>query len=313
MEFNFDYDYNFLLDSVIVRKSFETNLATGNNWVTLTPIGNDRFLGALESTLNKPNGALFLYDYNLDTIMFIHVFSGGNDGKYPRFNLVEVNPGVYVGAAVNCIYKYNVNTSTYTSVSTSGTDAEHIHSKLAVDVNKYIYGITDDGYFTHIVRMTNQRDSISFVYSFDTIPGLNIAYFGSGFNYSNNGNFYCIGAGLILEYNPLLNKLTQKANHYLPSTGFLTLAPTSLGFVSIQKEKLLIKVNPNPADDYIVLKSIVDIENVKIYNSEGKLVLIKESSIKSLRLDISMFKPGLYLLAAKTTKKGTQYSKFIKK
>ncbi len=184
---------------------------------------------------------------------------------------------------------------------------------MAVDANKYIYGISDDGYSTHIVRISEQLDSIKFVYAFDTVSYVNYNYFGSGFNYSNNDNFYCIGAGLILEYNPLMNKLTQKANHYLPSTGFLTLASTSLGFGAIQKEKLLIKVNPNPADDYIVLKSIVDIENVKIYNSEGKLVLIKESSVKSLRLDISMFKPGLYLLAAKTTKKGTQYSKFIKK
>ena len=307
------YEYNYAQDSVIVHKAFETNPTTGLNRVTLTAIGNDRFLGTLESTTNKPNGALFLYDYNLDTIVFIHVFSGGNDGRYPKTHLIEVDPGVYVGSTGGCVYKYSVNTSTYTSVSTSGTDAYYLGNNMAVDANKYIYGITNDGYHLQIVRMTNQLDSISYVYDFDTVPGLGLTYFGSGFNYSNNGNFYCIGQGYLLEYNPILNKLTPRIINHPYSTGFLTLAPTSLGFESIKKEERLISIIPNPADDFILIKSEFDIAYVNIYNAEGKLILSKEKSSYSMRVDISIFKPGLYLLEAKTRKKGVRYSKFIKK
>ncbi|RUA30285.1 MAG: hypothetical protein DSY76_02590 [Bacteroidetes bacterium] len=307
------YEYNYTLDSVIVHEEFETDPSRTINRICLTPIGNDRFLGTVENTVNKPNGALFLYDFNLDTTIFIHVFSGGNDGKYPRSKMTEVEPGMFVGSTLGSIYKYDINTATYTSVPTSGTDAYYIGGDLAVDANKYIYGITCDGYQVHIVRFTDQLDSITYVCNFDTVPGLGITYFGGGFNYSNNGNFYCIDQGSLLEYNPILNKLTQKSVYYPASTGYLTLAPTSLGFESIPKAKSLISVIPNPADNYIMIKSDINITYVNIYNSEGKLVLHKETSPQSLPIDISIFKSGLYLLEATTEKSGVQYSKFIKK
>ena len=181
------FEYNFASKSTTVRKHFETTSTLWYNSVSLTSIGNDHFLGTLYGSPSMPNGAVFMYDYLQDTIEYIHVFNGGTDGKTPRGNIVEINPGEYVGIATGCIYKYNVNTSSYISVSTMGTDAENINPRIAVDANKYIYGICDDGYKAHIVRLTSQLDSIEIVNVFDTVPGLSFSHIGHGFNYSNNG------------------------------------------------------------------------------------------------------------------------------
>ena len=71
-----------------------------------------------------------------------------------------------------------------------------------------------------------------------------------------------------------------------------------------------IKISPNPATDYINITSKHNIEQVKIYDYAGRLVLVEKNT--NSRIDISTLKTGIYFIEVKT-KRGEATNKFIKK
>ena len=59
-------------------------------------------------------------------------------------------------------------------------------------------------------------------------------------------------------------------------------------------------VFPNPSDDYITMSFQHNPDNelgtMKIFDYSGKLLLLKECTGNSIKINISAFKPGLYLI-----------------
>lgn len=73
-------------------------------------------------------------------------------------------------------------------------------------------------------------------------------------------------------------------------------------------EREAINIYPNPANDYVVIKSENQIEWSKIYNTEGRLILQNKYETK---IDISALSKGDYFLEIKS-QNGISKHKFIK-
>ncbi len=78
------------------------------------------------------------------------------------------------------------------------------------------------------------------------------------------------------------------------------------------KNYYLLKVYPNPSNDFISIVSTNDFSSFEIFDLKNKnLVLYADHQGKSSSLDISNFKKGVYLIKV-FTKNKILYSKFIK-
>lgn len=71
---------------------------------------------------------------------------------------------------------------------------------------------------------------------------------------------------------------------------------TSLGIT--EKELSQIAIYPNPASDFITISGMKDVNSVKIYSLDGKLLLVEK---KVDKINISKLSPGMYLLDAETS------------
>lgn len=69
-----------------------------------------------------------------------------------------------------------------------------------------------------------------------------------------------------------------------------------------------VKVYPNPVQSFLkVDTSIEDLKQLKLYAISGKLLLSKETTSKSIRLDVKQFPKGIYFLSVKTKDKSGTY------
>jgi hypothetical protein len=102
--------------------------------------------------------------------------------------------------------------------------------------------------------------------------------------------------------------------HYNSPAMFLALddvnitAPTVLGTSEMSKT-IQIDIYPNPATDFITIKSKSEIISTHIYDAIGRKV---GSQLKSDKVDVRNLLPGNYILNI-NTKEGKTSSKFIKK
>lgn len=86
----------------------------------------------------------------------------------------------------------------------------------------------------------------------------------------------------------------------------------SLAVTEIQKGENRLVINPNPASEFINIKSGgYNLEAYKIYSSDGKLVL--EGTKPAERISVSSLPKGVYILTAQTADGQSISSKFIKK
>ena len=61
-----------------------------------------------------------------------------------------------------------------------------------------------------------------------------------------------------------------------------------------------IRVYPNPVKDVLTIESVSNIQQVQIYNITGQVVLTTQTSSKSVTMNTSLLKSGIYFLKVKT-------------
>jgi hypothetical protein len=63
-------------------------------------------------------------------------------------------------------------------------------------------------------------------------------------------------------------------------------------------------VRPNPVKDVVTINSPVGLDNVKVFNQLGQIVLKSNAEIlNNNRLDLSALNPGMYMLQIKAENK----------
>lgn len=72
-----------------------------------------------------------------------------------------------------------------------------------------------------------------------------------------------------------------------------------------------VNVFPNPASDFINIKSNESIKSIKLYDIKGSLIKTENSSDKTLKLDISSLPKGNYIISTET-ESGIETKKIIK-
>ncbi|MCW3161011.1 T9SS type A sorting domain-containing protein [Chryseobacterium oryctis] len=84
----------------------------------------------------------------------------------------------------------------------------------------------------------------------------------------------------------------------------------SLGVKDLVKSSS--KIYPNPTVDFVQLDSDVNIEKLKVFAADGRLVISQEVHSKSYRLDVRNLPTGNYIIALES-KHNTSKHRFIKK
>ena len=72
-----------------------------------------------------------------------------------------------------------------------------------------------------------------------------------------------------------------------------------------------ISINPNPANDFINIKSVANIKNVQLYDIQGRLLQTKLGDENSIKMNISELSIGTYFLKI-TSENGSKIQKLIK-
>ncbi|MFA5727511.1 MAG: T9SS type A sorting domain-containing protein, partial [Saccharofermentanaceae bacterium] len=84
-----------------------------------------------------------------------------------------------------------------------------------------------------------------------------------------------------------------------------------LGIENLSNDPLM--VYPNPAKDYMVLKTLETMQGVRIFNSSGKQVFDQAPYSKDFRISTSAFSAGLYMVRIKTKTGNINRSVLIEK
>lgn len=117
---------------------------------------------------------------------------------------------------------------------------------------------------------------------------------------------YLIG---VYYYHPIdktWKRLSADANYIIPFA--LKESPTSYVLPEAISE---ISVYPNPARDFVHVKTDEQLKYVRIYHIDGRLLAEQPISDRNLRIDIAQLKAGNYLMVFETTEK-TMISRFVK-
>ncbi len=106
--------------------------------------------------------------------------------------------------------------------------------------------------------------------------------------------------------------LTEDTVFYDYSAGPISNPPACLLAVNDPSKKIaVVKIFPNPVQDYINIESDRDFFAYEIIDESGRLVLNKD--FKGNKIDISNLKTGLYFIKLKSSGNETNIVKFIKK
>ncbi len=82
--------------------------------------------------------------------------------------------------------------------------------------------------------------------------------------------------------------------------------------VKQNRNKVAFSVYPNPVQDFITIKSMQKLNNLKIYNVAGNLIKIVDLTSKSGDIDVSDLPEGIYLLRVNFVEGGTYSYKIVK-
>lgn len=77
-------------------------------------------------------------------------------------------------------------------------------------------------------------------------------------------------------------------------------------------DSFIVSISPNPAGDFISVKSDAIVSNVSIFSAVGKKMVDQNVSGNSAKLNISRLPAGIYMMKVKSDK-GIKPVKFIKK
>lgn len=105
---------------------------------------------------------------------------------------------------------------------------------------------------------------------------------------------------------------TEDTIFYDYSAGPISNPPTCLLAVNDPSKKIaIVKIFPNPVQDYVNIESDKNFIAYEIIDESGKLILNKD--FKGSKIDISNLKTGVYFIKLKSLSNETNIVKFIKK
>ncbi len=106
--------------------------------------------------------------------------------------------------------------------------------------------------------------------------------------------------------------ITEDTVFYDYSSGPISNPPACLLAVNdVSKKMAVVKVFPNPVQDYVNIESDKNFVSYEIIDESGKLVDSKD--FKFSKIDISNLQPGVYFIKLKSLSNKTNVVKFIKK
>ncbi len=219
------------------------------------------------------NGFGVLFEYNPNTNIYTKKFDFDSiNGSIPMCGMVEYSQGILYGTTsiggsnnYGVLFKYEVSTSTLTKViDFNGTNGRNPHGQLLLASNNKIYGLT----------------------------------IGGGAN----------GSGVIFEFDPINNTLVKKSDFndvtgHPGKNSYLTELGTNTG-ISEMANNNNFELYPNPTDGQIYIDLDINIEllNVEVFDTYGKLVfskVFKNTRGVVLKLDV---RKGVYFVRLSSEK-----------
>lgn len=85
-----------------------------------------------------------------------------------------------------------------------------------------------------------------------------------------------------------------------PDITFTSNCGSTLGTDSHDFDKNEIKLYPNPAKDFVELKSKENIKNIQLFDEQGRLIINRNYNQNLIKIDLSSQTSGIYLLKIKT-------------
>ncbi len=130
-------------------------------------------------------------------------------------------------------------------------------------------------------------------------------------NFIFNNCIYIAGAPIHPNYQQV-SIITEDTIFYDYSAGPISNPPACLLAVNdANKKMVVVKIFPNPVQDYVNIESDKNFIAYEIIDESGKL--ISNKVFKSSRIDISNFNTGVYFIKLKSFDNETNIVKFIKK
>ena len=273
-------------------------------------------------------GVLFEYDIITNTYVKKVDFNGALNGSSPANSLIQATNNKLYGMTqyggtnnLGVLFEFDPATSIFSKkLDFNGSNGSTTSSSLLKAANGKLYGLTQSGGINND-GVLFEYDFVSNVYA----KKFDFSSLASGRNPSatlyeaSNGKMYGLtpyggvnNKGVIFEYDPISNSVIKKldfngSNGGVPQQSNLIELPTCIGCIEIKENKLIYadyQLCPNPAMDIISVSGLTDeIQDIEIYNSEGKLVLEKEflannnQFLRNAEINISSLCIGLYIVA----------------
>ena len=130
-------------------------------------------------------------------------------------------------------------------------------------------------------------------------------------NFIFNNCIYIPGAPVHPDYQEV-SIITEDTIFYDYSAGPISNPPACLLAVNdLSKKVAVVKIFPNPVQDFVTIESDKNFTAYEIIDESGKLIL--NNDFKSNKIDISNLKTGVYFIKLKSLSNETNVVKFIKK
>lgn len=126
----------------------------------------------------------------------------------------------------------------------------------------------------------------------------------------NDGRLVQVPVTFTAEAKYFAVKISVNVPHSAAGIDNLTLVPNTAGTNDLNTQK--VQIYPNPVKEQMNISSQKTIEQVKVFNMAGQLVVSTKVDDKTASLNLSSLKSGVYIVQI-TTSEGIETKKVIKK
>jgi uncharacterized repeat protein (TIGR03803 family) len=330
--FNHLFEYHLLNDSFAIVHTFpHWDPETYYPAYGLTKASNGKVYGISKPGLIATVFDIFEYDpITKNTSVVYDLASLGIDlaaMEFQEFNQKLYSTYSLASFSSNTIgvmeYDYINDSVTLHQYNTSSLNLKFV-TPLALHSNNKMYGLVSEQYNTYLIEFDPMQTSPNQFVQKLKVEDYLIRSNGK-FLEASNGKMYfktsnqqthripALYLSKIMEYDLLSNSLntihssSNKSNCY-DINNFILFNDI---YTSVQDKSKESNINlyPNPANNYITITGLSDINSIEIYNSKGQIM--KSESHKTNQIDVSGFNPGIYIIRVKT-EKGIEVKKFVK-
>jgi hypothetical protein len=125
-----------------------------------------------------------------------------------------------------------------------------------------------------------------------------------------------VGTDVTLDANPLNNGYILLSEGFSTETGsvFLAKIQTGCAILGVNQNRLnFLMIYPNPTSGLLNIKTLENIENIKLFDLNGRLLQNKTTqNVKEETIDLSTFAAGVYLVEVQT-ETGKFFKEIVKK